>query len=96
MNETFFLLHVKDIDYKPERADDGSLFQSRSELRRCRESLTQTHHSANYIFESLPNILVMAISETIGSKKFSNKIIPNISVQTSIQIISKYIIQVFS
>jgi len=84
MTEDIFILHVKDIDYKLERAEDGSLFQPRNELRRCRECRTQTPHNTSYIFESLPNVLAIAISDTIATES-SNKLIPNISVQTSMK-----------
>ncbi len=86
ITEDIFILHAKDIDYKPERADDGSLFQPRNELRKCRECQVQTSHSTSYEFESLPNVLAIAISDTVDTRS-SNKLIPNISVQISIPIV---------
>jgi len=94
MTEDIFILHAKDIDYKLEKAYGGNLFQPGRGLRHCRRCQVQTSHNTSYEFESLPNVLVIAISDTVDTKS-SNKLIPNLSIQTGILIISSLVSQAF-
>jgi len=82
ITEDIFILRVKGINYTTEKSEDGTLFQSTKELRSCEICQVQTDYHASYTFESLPEILVLAISDLVETRS-SPKLIPNISIKTS-------------
>ncbi len=89
MNEDIFILRVRDIDYRIDQAK--SLFQPQNEQRFCRKCQVQMPHNVRLTFESLPQILVIGISDTTSTTTSFNRLIDNISTGTSNFLILSYL-----
>ena len=80
--EDIFIIRVKDINYIDKKAKDGTLFQPTEEQRFCDICESQTVHQVKITFESLPEILVIALSN-VSVTQSARKLLPRIRTETS-------------